>query len=62
MIEHAIGEFSADLSFSTKLDVEMMPVWETFNGNGLLNSNTVQETITYQVTPTEIGFVPHPYC
>jgi hypothetical protein len=42
MIEHAIGEFSADISFSTNLDVEMMPVWETFNGNGLLNSNTVR--------------------
>ena len=42
MAGHAMGDFSTAFSFSTSLDDEMMPLWETFNGNGLLNANTVK--------------------
>ncbi len=37
MAKYIEGKFSSNLSMTTKLNNEMMPVWDTFNGKGSLN-------------------------
>ena len=39
--ENCVGKISIDLKFNSDLDVELMPVYETFNGSGGLKSQNI---------------------
>ena len=42
LAEKATGKFNASLDFTTGLDAEMMPVYESLNGTGSMSSNQIR--------------------
>ena len=42
LAEKATGKFNASLDFTTGLDAELMPIYETLNGDGSMSSNQIR--------------------